>query len=213
MFHSRFPRARGWLLAPLAALLLSACGGQMANTPRYEPYEESSFFADGSSARQPVADTVPRGHLQDDELLLTGSEAPAEEGGQAAPATVYPMEVTREMILRGQERFNINCAPCHGMTGEGDGMVVRAGYRQPQTFHQDRLRESPPGYFVGVITNGFGQMPPYAGQVAVEDRWAIAAYIQVLQASQNGTAGDVPAGSEILPFGSGMPSEAVEEGH
>lgn len=200
-----------WLLLPLALLLLTGCGGQMANGPRYRPFEKSSFFADGSSARQPMPNTVPRGYLQDDTLLNTGSEQAPADGAASEKSALYPMEVTREVVLRGQQRFEAYCAPCHGMTGAGDGMVVRAGYRQPQSFHQDRLREAPAGYYVDVITNGFGLMPSYAPQVVPEDRWAIAAYIQALQYSQNGTAADVPGDQTVLPFGSMGPTTGGEE--
>ena len=105
-----------------------------------------------------------------------------------------PRPLTKELLVRGQERFDIYCSPCHGRTGSGDGMVVRRGYRRPPPFHEDRLRNAPVGHFFDVITNGFGAMPDYAAQVKVEDRWAIIAYIRALQLSEHATAEDVPAG-------------------
>jgi mono/diheme cytochrome c family protein len=103
------------------------------------------------------------------------------------------MELTDEVLARGQQRFNIYCAPCHGYAGAGNGMVVQRGFPAPQTFHQDRLRTAPPGYFFQVMTNGFGRMPSYARQVAVDDRWAIAAYVRALQLSQAAPADELPA--------------------
>jgi mono/diheme cytochrome c family protein len=95
-------------------------------------------------------------------------------------------------MQRGQERVNVFCSPCHGQTGEGNGMVVQRGFRQPPTYHQDRLRDAPVGYFFDVMTNGFGAMPDYATQIPIADRWAVVAYIRALQLSQHATVGDVP---------------------
>lgn len=168
------------------ALALTACGKEpyhtllddMRNQPRYEPYEESAFFADGRSSRLPVEGTVARGQLREDELLHTGKI-------DGKLANVFPNSVTDTVMKRGQERFNIYCSPCHDMTGGGNGMVVQRGFKQPPSFHIDRLRNAPAGYFFDVATNGFGAMYPYADRVSVEDRWAIAAYIRALQLSQN----------------------------
>jgi mono/diheme cytochrome c family protein len=96
-------------------------------------------------------------------------------------------------MARGRERFDIFCAPCHGRTGAGDGMVVRRGYRRPPSYHDDRLRSAPVGHFFDVMTNGFGAMPDYASQIKAEDRWAIVAYIRALQLSEHATVADVPA--------------------
>ena len=182
---SRRTRAvRGALLA--ACLLLAGCRQDMHDTPRYEPLEESDFFADGRSERLPVANTVARGLLREDELLYTG-----RVNGQLA--NMFPMPVDAQVMLRGQERFNVFCSPCHGRTGQGDGMVVRRGFRAPTAFTDQRLREAPVGYFYDVMTNGFGAMSDYASQVPVADRWAIAAYIKALQLSQHATIDDVPA--------------------
>jgi len=110
------------------------------------------------------------------------------------PSTVFPFKIDKDALDRGQERFNVYCSPCHGRTGEGNGMVVQRGYRQAASFHTDRLRDSQPGYFFDVITNGFGVMPDYRAQIAPRDRWAIVAYIRALQYSQHAPSSDVPGG-------------------
>jgi mono/diheme cytochrome c family protein len=107
-------------------------------------------------------------------------------------AAVFPMRVDAAVMARGQERFNIYCSPCHGRTGQGDGMIVRRGYRRPPSMHQNRLRNAPVGHFFDVMTNGFGAMPDYASQIKAEDRWAIIAYIRALQLSEHATLADVP---------------------
>jgi hypothetical protein len=158
----------------------------MHDTPRYEPLEASTFFADRRSQRPLVANTIARGFLQDDEHLYTG-----KVNGRLVDT--FPMPVNAEVMLRGQERYNIFCAPCHDRTGTGNGMVVQRGFRAPPSFHEERLRTSPVGYYFDVMTNGFGAMSDYAAQVPVADRWAIAAYIRALQLSQNASIEDVPA--------------------
>ena len=169
-----------------ATALLAACRQDMHDAPRYEPLEESAFFADGRSSRVLLANTVARGQLREDEHLYTG-----KVGGQLA--TEFPMPVTDETMARGQERFNVFCSPCHGRTGEGNGMIVQRGFRQPPSFHEDRLLNAPVGYYFDVMTNGFGAMQDYAAQVPVADRWAIAAYLRALQLSRRATPADVPA--------------------
>jgi mono/diheme cytochrome c family protein len=158
----------------------------MHNQPKYIPLRESTFFVDQRSARPLVAGTVARGQLREDALLYTGKV-------NGADADVFPFAIDDAVMARGQERFNIYCSPCHGRTGQGDGMVVRRGYRRPPTYHQDRLRNAPVGHFFDVMSNGFGAMPDYAAQVNVRDRWAIAAYIRALQLSENAKVADVPA--------------------
>lgn len=174
------------LAIALLAVAVSACRQDMHDAPRYEPLEQSTFFADGRSQRPLVPNTVPRGFLREDEHLYRG-----KVNGQLA--IEFPMPVSASLMLRGQERYNVFCSPCHGRTGAGDGMVVRRGYRAPTSFHDPRLRQAPPGYIFDVITNGFGAMPDYAAQIPVGDRWAIAAYMKALQFSQNATLKDVPA--------------------
>ena len=168
------------------ALLLGACRQQMFQQPSYRPYQPSNLFADGTSARSLPADTVARGQLRDDPLLFTGKDANGQD------ATEFPFPVTREVLARGHQRFDIYCSPCHGLVGDGDGMVVQRGFTPPPTFHSDRLRQAPVGHFFSVITNGYGSMPSYANQVAVPDRWAIIAYIRALQLSQAAPLADVP---------------------
>jgi mono/diheme cytochrome c family protein len=157
----------------------------MHDQPKYIPLRESTFFADQRSARPIVAGTVARGLLHEDTLLYTGKV-------NGADATVFPFPIDEKVMARGQERFNIYCSPCHGRTGQGDGMVVRRGYRRPPSYHQDRLREAPVGHFFDVMTNGFGAMPDYAAQIRAEDRWAIAAYIRALQLSEHARVADLP---------------------
>jgi mono/diheme cytochrome c family protein len=158
----------------------------MHDNPRYEPLEESTFFENGGASRLLVANTVARGHLRDDEHMYTGKV-------DGKPAAEFPMPVTADTMARGQERFNIYCSPCHGRTGEGNGMIVQRGFRQPPSYHEARLVDAPPGYIFDVITNGFGAMQDYSSSVSVSDRWAIAAYIKALQLSRGATIDDVPA--------------------
>jgi mono/diheme cytochrome c family protein len=184
--------------------VLSLCGAgcrqDMHDQPKYIPMRDSTFFGDGRSARPIVAGTVARGQLRDDPLLYTGKvnagAGAAGRGGSAGSndATVFPFPIDETVMARGRDRYDVYCAPCHGRTGAGDGMIVRRGYRRPPTFHQDRLRDSPPGHFFDVITNGFGAMPDYAAQVRAEDRWAIIAYVKALQLAQHATVADVPPG-------------------
>ena len=169
-----------------AALLLAGCRQDMHDQPKFKPYAKSDFYADQRSARPLVEGTVARGHLNEDTLLVTGKV-------DGKPAAVFPFAITKDVMDRGHERFDIYCSPCHSRTGMGDGMIVRRGYRKPPTFHQDRLRQVPPGYIFDVITNGFGAMPDYAAQIPVPDRWAIVAYVRALQRSQQATLSDVPA--------------------
>lgn len=172
-------------LSPIAFFLLAACQQRMADQPRYEPLQKSDFFGDGRSARPAVEGAVARGRLQADEHLHTG-----RVGGN--PAEEFPFPLTREILARGRERFDIFCSPCHDRTGYGRGMIVRRGYRAPPSYHIDRLRQAPAGHFFIVMTYGFGAMPDYARQVAPEDRWAIAAYIRALQLSQHAPIAQLP---------------------
>ncbi|HEV3139107.1 MAG TPA: cytochrome c [Vicinamibacterales bacterium] len=170
----------------MSSSVLSSCRQDMHDQPKYVPLRESAFFGDARSARPLVPGTVARGRLNDDTLLYTGKV-------NGADTEVFPFPITDATLARGQERFNIYCSPCHGRTGQGDGMVVRRGYRRPPTFHQDRLRTAAVGHFFDVITNGFGAMPDYAAQIPADDRWAIVAYVRALQLSEHATLADVPA--------------------
>jgi mono/diheme cytochrome c family protein len=186
---TRVRRSRITMLVALAVLTATAgagCRQDMHDQPRYQPYRRSEFFLDQRQVRPLPEGTVARGHLDADDHLYRGLV-------DGAPATTFPMPVTSEVLARGRERFNIYCSPCHDRTGSGEGMIVQRGYPQPTSFHEDRLRQAPPGYFYNAILNGFGVMPSYAMQVPVDDRWAIIAYIRALQFSQNAGVADVPA--------------------
>jgi hypothetical protein len=182
---------RKLLPAVLALVALTAgCRLDMHLQPYYRPLAKSDFFNDDRSARLPVEGTVARGDLRDDAYLYTGKVG-------NALGDYMPFPVTKEVLERGRERFNITCTPCHGRVGDGNGFIPTRGFRQPPSFHIDRLRKAPIAYFFDVDTNGFGVMPDYAAQVAVRDRWCIAAYIRALQLSQNASSGDVPTGQKI----------------
>ena len=177
------------MAALLLVALVAGCRQDMHDQPKYKPLKSSAFFEDGRDSRPLVADTVARGHLDDDALLYTGKTG-------AAFATEFPFPITGDVLLRGRERFNIYCSPCHDRTGGGDGMIVRRGYRRPPSFHIDRLRAAAAGYFFDVITHGFGVMPDYSSQVPVSDRWAIVSYVRALQFSQHADLSDVPAAEQ-----------------
>jgi len=168
-----------------AALAGAGCRQDMHDQPKFIPLRASEFFADHRSGRPIVEGTVARGRLQEDELLATG-----KVNGQLADT--FPFPITADVLARGRERFDIFCSPCHDRTGSGDGMIVRRGYKRPPSFHIDRLRDMPAGYFFDVITNGFGAMPDYRSQIPERDRWAIVAYVRALQLSQHATIEDVP---------------------
>jgi mono/diheme cytochrome c family protein len=180
--------ARAHLLILLAGVAtLSACRQDMHDQPKYIPLRPTSFFADGRSARQLPENTIARGHLNEDTAYFTGRDA----AGKLVAELPFP--VTKEILLRGQDRFNVYCTPCHDYTGSGNGMVTQRGFRHPPTYHSDRLRQIPVGHFYDVITNGLGDMQDYSAQIQPADRWAIAAYIRVLQYSQQASINDVPA--------------------
>jgi len=168
-------------------ILLSGCQTrEMVAQPKQKPMTESEIFADGRASRPLIADTVARGQLRLDTHLYLGKV-------NGKPAATFPMPVTEALLRRGQERFNIFCANCHGRVGDGGGMIVERGMKRPPSFHEVRLRKAPPGYFFDVATNGFGVMYGYVDRIPVEDRWAIIAYIRALQRSQNASLADVPA--------------------
>ncbi|HEY2013878.1 MAG TPA: cytochrome c [Bryobacteraceae bacterium] len=175
----------------LAVVLLGVaafvgCRQDMHDQPKYIPLRSSDFFSDHRSERPLIEGTVARGHLNDDVAFYTG------KGPDGKPVNTFPFPVTREVLLRGQNRFNVYCSPCHDRTGEGNGMIVRRGFKKPPSLHIDRLRQVPNGYIFDVITNGFGAMQDYSAQVPPADRWAIVAYERALQLSRNATINDVP---------------------
>lgn len=150
----------------------------MHDQPRYKPLAETDFFSDGRSARPTIEDTVARGQLRLDPAHYTGKV-------NGKDVDYLPIAITKADLVRGQERFNIYCSPCHGRLGNGHGMIVARGLRQPPSYLDQRLVDAPIGHFFDVMTNGYGSMYSYASRVAVDDRWRIAAYIRALQTSQN----------------------------
>lgn len=182
-------RDRWWVLMLLSALSMTVCGCRrdMQDQPKCLPLQASAFFVDGRSSRPIPPNTIARGHLNDNDSFHTGAN-----GGTFL--NVVPMTITKTMLDRGQQRFDIYCSPCHGALGDGDGMIAKRGFKIPANFHTDRLRQAPPGYLYQVISNGYGAMPDYANQIPhVEDRWAIVAYIRALQLSRNATVADIPS--------------------
>lgn len=167
------------LSALLATLAVTGCRQDMNDQHRVEPMEVNAFFEDGRGDRPPVPGTVARGQLRTNTVYYAGMTADGKL------VTQNPVAVTPELLARGRERFDIFCAVCHDRVGTGQGQIVRRGFKQPQTFHSDRLREVGDGYYFDVMTRGFGSMYSYADRVPVEDRWAIVAYIRALQLSQN----------------------------
>jgi mono/diheme cytochrome c family protein len=181
-------QSRAWFAALLFALGigLAGCGSSlrqdMANQPRDNPLSPSSFFPDGRSARPIVENTVMRGSLASDALTVPKD------------SNAFPLPLTKELLQRGQERYGIFCQPCHGIEGDGLGMVAMRGMKHPPSFHQERLRAEPNGYIYDVVTNGFGAMYGYSSQIPPPDRWAILAYVRALQLSRNAPVGELPAG-------------------
>ena len=190
-FRNAFGRSVRVVVAS-TALSLAGCRLDMHVQPRYNPYDPSAFFEDGRSERPPVPGTVARGEIVGwPGEALSGAEADIRE------TDAFPFPVTRAVLDRGRERFNIFCAPCHGLGGDGDGVVVQRGFQRPPSYHIDRLRAAPAGYLFGVITNGLGAMYPYGYRVPASDRWAIVAYIRALQLSRNSKISDVPAAERL----------------
>lgn len=183
-------KSTGLLLLLSALLLVSVgCRQDMQDQPKLEAFETSDFFANGIANQTPPAGTVARGLLKDDAHFWFGRT----DSGQLVNELPDGMTWNMELLLRGQERYDIFCSPCHDTTGAGRGMIVRRGFKQPQPLWEDRLVDMPLGYFYDVASNGFGIMPGYRLQVPEDDRWAIAAYIRVLQASQGRVLDDLPA--------------------
>ena len=181
----RFARGTWFVCIGTIAVLLSGCRLDMHLQPKYLPYAKTDFFPDGRSERQPVPGTVARGQLRVDELFYTGRE-------NGVVVDKFPFTITRADLERGRERYNVYCTPCHDYAGGGRGMIVQRGFPQPPSYHIQRLRDAPVGHFYEVITNGFGAMYSYAARIEPADRWRIAAYIRVLQLSQNAKIDDVP---------------------
>lgn len=187
-FNLRHKLAYVSKLAMVAGTVLGAggCRQDMHNQPKYVTYRSSEFFRDGLSERQPVVGTVARGDLRADSYFYTGKNG-TKEGDQ------FPFPITMQVMERGRERYDIYCSPCHSRVGDGNGMIVKRGYRQAANFHLPRYLSQPVGHYYDVISHGWGAMPDYAAQIEPADRWAIAAYIRALQYAQNATMTEVPA--------------------
>jgi hypothetical protein len=182
---SRIPLASPAVAVACAALCIALLAGcslkqDMAHQPKNRPLSPSDFFQDGRSERPIVENTVARGSLADDALFVP-KESPN-----------FPLPVTLELLERGEGRYKIFCTPCHGLQGDGNGMIVMRGMKHPPSYHEDRLRQVPNGYLYDVITNGFGAMYGYSAQIPPRDRWAIVAYVRALQLSRNAKVSDLP---------------------
>ena len=188
--------------------LATGCRQDMHDQPRLEPLEASTFFADGRASRPQVEGTMARGQLQEDELFFTG-----RVGGKLV--NELPMPLSHALLVRGRERYEIFCTPCHARTGNGRGMVVQRGFPPAASFHEQRLRDQPVSYVFDVLTNGFGRMRSYAAQIPPADRWAIAAYVRALQLSQNApVSGLSPEDRRLLDESLQSPALApAEESH
>lgn len=207
---SRFKRIFGiGVLLVGVCLAGTACRRDMQDQPKMKPFRGTSFFNDGLSMRQPIPGTIPRGFLRTNTELFTGKKSQSASSAPTAPSTTnaypddtdtFPFPITKETVMRGKERYEIFCSVCHGLTGNGDGMIVRRGFRRAASFNDDRLRQAPVGHFFDAITNGWGAMPSYASQIPVQDRWAIIAYVRALQLSQQNVQLPAPVpGSSPLP--------------
>ena len=193
-----------WLVL-LVLLVLTGCRQDMQDQPKMKPYRGTTFFADKLSGRQPIEGTVARGFLRSDTEFFTGKRSrttagpgtqtiqgqteqqavpPGQENSFPDDIDYFPIPINEEVVKRGRSRYDIFCSACHGLTGNGDGMIERRGFRRAASFNDDRLRQAPVGHFFDAITNGWGAMPSYASQIPVQDRWAIVAYIRALQESQ-----------------------------
>jgi cytochrome c553 len=178
------PRAVALAALLLAVVVAAGCNPEMRNDSRIRPYQENDFFRDKRASRPLVPGTVARDHLRIDQVRFAGME-----NGQ--PVRTFPMPVTKELLERGRERFNIYCAVCHGADGYGRGTAVQRGFPEPPNYHQERLRRAPVGHFYDVITNGYGVMYGYWDRIEPDDRWAIVAYVRALQYSQAVNAADL----------------------
>jgi len=166
-------------------VLLAGCRQDMQDQPKYKGLRPSRFFADGREARPLPLGVIARGHLNDTDSFHTGLV-------KGEFMTNFPMPMSMQLLSRGQGRFDIYCAPCHGRIGDGRGMIARRGFMIPSDLNSPRVRQAPAGYLFEVISNGFGAMPDYRDQVPVADRWAIIAYVRALERSRQATLADVP---------------------
>jgi mono/diheme cytochrome c family protein len=191
----------------LAVLLATGCRQDLFDQAKVKPLAKSDFFADTMGARPRVPGTVAREHLDEDGSMMTGI------GPDGAYLAQLPVPLTPQLLAHGRERFDIFCSPCHGRTGDGRGMIVQRGFKQPSSYHTDRLRAQPVGYFYNVMTNGFGQMASYASQVPVNDRWAIAAYVRALQVAHASPASRLAEGDRKGLAESEAPAKPAAPAH
>jgi mono/diheme cytochrome c family protein len=195
----------------LATLALAGCRQDMHDQPRYKPLGETEFFSDKRQSRPTLPGTVARGDLREATEFYTGKNTTGSAVDGTDDLTYFPIPITKEVIARGQVRFDAFCSPCHGRVGNGLGMIVQRGMKQPPSYHIDRLRDAPPGHFFDVITNGYGAMYNYSAQVSPRDRWAIVAYIRALQYSQNVNRNTLsPEQAAKLPVPGAKPKEGEE---
>jgi cytochrome c553 len=172
------PLKKLMMLTTVAIFAIAGCRQQMADQPHQRPLESSNFFDDGMASRPAEPGTVARaGRVQNEQRLNSKADGKLIDG--------FPFEVTMEVLVRGQERYEIFCSPCHDRLGNGQGMIVRRGFTPARSLHETRLREAPAGHFFEIMTQGFGPMPSYANQLSEHDRWAVIAYIRALQFSRN----------------------------
>jgi len=210
--RARADRFRVWLLILGVCVLGAGCRRDMQDQPKMKPFRSSPFFADGLSGRQPIPGTIARGFLRDNAEYFTGKKSvrsavpqTGTENAFADDVDTFPFPITEDTVKRGRERYDIFCSVCHGLTGNGDGMIVRRGFRRAASFNDDRLRQAPVGHFFDAITNGWGAMPSYASQIPVQDRWAIIAYVRALQLSQQNKNAVPGASPTPAPGGSPLP--------
>lgn len=196
--------ARAWrfvliISAALCSLSVWGCRQDMADQPKDKPLAPSDFFTDGRSERPLLENTVARGSIENDALFVSKD------------SNAFPLPLNQQLIERGENRFKIFCSPCHGLQGDGNGMIAMRGMKRPPTYHQDRLRQVANGYIYDVITNGFGAMLSYSAQIPPRDRWAIVAYVRALQLSRNAKLADLPADlREKILHPPAPPAEAPE---
>jgi mono/diheme cytochrome c family protein len=201
--------SRKLLTSALVCLAAIGCRQDMHDQRKLEPLEESKFWSDGRASRDPVPGSIARGKLKADRHLFFGREELAEarsgpdDGSEGALVDTFPFPVDKHVLERGRERFDVFCAPCHARTGDGDGMIVRRGFRRPPSLHDDKIRDARVGHLYDVIRRGFGVMPAYETQIPVRDRWAIVAYLRALQLHRRAALGDVPEAEKKRLAGEG----------
>jgi len=177
------------VLLTAAMVLCAGCRHDMWEQPKYRPLDPSTFFDDGRSARPIPANTLTYDETDQGDAIEQGTT-------NGVFVTTLPVPVDKSLLDRGHDRFDIYCTPCHGLVGDGQGMIAKRGFIQPADLHSDRVRNAPPGYLYAVIAHGYGAMPDYGDELSVHDRWAVVAYVRALELSRNATVQDVPANQQ-----------------